>query len=390
MKPILTAFIALSTSTWADLIAHVETDKGTIDVILLYDKAPQAVANFITLAEATRSSVDPDTGAVRNAHYYIGEKFFRIVDDPSFKIAQTGSGTGTNSGGPGYTFRDEFDPSLTHLPYVLSMANSGPNSNGSQIFFTGSTPVHHLDDIHTIFGQIPDAPSRAVIDAILAAGNDGSSITAISFERSDPAAEAFDEFGQNLPSVVNTPVRLSVERNQATTLHFSTLLQAGDLISSYRSTDFASWSQLDGVFSGYDTAPLSSVSIDQAELPSAFYSVARIEHPDSPSPASLANRTLFFKLPGTVNTVTLNFDASGTGGTSRYSASDEDGTIEYVSYEPSGYGASLIVDTSDLIPLRLLMSYDGEVDSKLTGRYNLSTWNGFWNSAGSGTHTLTK
>ena len=132
--------IAAACPLHAALLAHFQTTQGAVTAELQYTKAPQAVANFITLSQGTRKRLNVATGVVTNAPFYIGEKFFRVINDSTFKIAQTGSGNGTNAGGgPGYTFRDEFDPTLTHVPYVLSMANSGPNSNGSQIFFTGNT-----------------------------------------------------------------------------------------------------------------------------------------------------------------------------------------------------------------------------------------------------------
>ena len=184
--------VALISPLQAELLAHFQTSLGNVVVELQHQKAPQAVANFITMAEATRTRIHPITGAVIRSPLYIGEKFFRVVNDANFKIAQTGSGTGTNSGGPGFTFRDEFDPTLTHVPYVLSMANSGPNTNGSQIFFTGNSSPHHLDNVHTIFGLIPDPASRTVIDAIIAAGSGGSTITGLTFSRTDAAAVAFN------------------------------------------------------------------------------------------------------------------------------------------------------------------------------------------------------
>ncbi len=126
--------------------AVIETTKGRI-VIELYPKdAPKAVANFIKLARQG---------------FYDGIIFHRVI--PNFMI-QTGDPTGTGRGGPGYAFEDEFSPKLRHVgPGVVSMANAGPNTNGSQFFITlAATPW--LDGKHTIFGRVLEGQS--VVDAI--------------------------------------------------------------------------------------------------------------------------------------------------------------------------------------------------------------------------------
>lgn len=116
--------------------AHMETDKGTIVIELFADKAPKTVNNFVFLAREG---------------FYEGVMFHRVISN---FMAQGGDPTGRGSGGPGYKFEDEFHPSLRHDKQgILSMANAGPNTNGSQFFIThGPTP--HLDNRHTVFGQV--------------------------------------------------------------------------------------------------------------------------------------------------------------------------------------------------------------------------------------------
>lgn len=385
----LFAVLCPTVAARADLLAHVDTTQGRISVILQHEKAPLAVANFITLAQGTRPHVDPATGSLSTKPYYVGESFFRVINEASFRIAQTGSGTGSNSGGPGYTFRDEFDATLRHTPYVLSMANSGPNSNGSQIFFVGNSTPSHLDDVHTVFGLVTDPSSRAVVDAIHAAGNNGSSILAIGFERSDPAAVAFDELAQPLPDVAGIQGTLAVVPGGPVEFMPATPFSGGTKLSIFRSEDLASWATSPEVFFGFDNVPSANARIGAATSPRAFYHLAMIRYPDSPTPALMAGRTLVLNAPGG-DIITLAFDADGQGGTSGFSGDGSTGTIQRVTHYPDGYGATLIVQTTNLNPLLIKLAYDEDA-TLLAGRHTLSVWNRFnWNSYGTGTFTLTK
>jgi peptidyl-prolyl cis-trans isomerase A (cyclophilin A) len=131
--------------------AHFDTSEGSF-VVRLFDKeAPNTVANFVGLAEGTKEWVDPSTGERKKSPYYDGVIFHRIID--GFMI-QGGDRLGQGTGGPGYKFADEFHPSLRHSKAgILSMANSGPGTNGSQFFITlGPTP--HLDNRHSVFGEV--------------------------------------------------------------------------------------------------------------------------------------------------------------------------------------------------------------------------------------------
>lgn len=126
--------------------AVIQTDKGDIRLELYPEKTPLTVANFVNLAQRG---------------FYDGVTFHRVI--ANFMI-QGGDPEGTGRGGPGYRFEDEFDPSLRHDgPGILSMANAGPGTNGSQFFIThGPTP--HLDDRHTVFGRVVEG--QDVVDSI--------------------------------------------------------------------------------------------------------------------------------------------------------------------------------------------------------------------------------
>jgi peptidyl-prolyl cis-trans isomerase A (cyclophilin A) len=132
--------------------AHFETSLGNFTIELFEKEAPQTVANFAGLAEGTKAWSDPETSKqVEGKPFFDGLIFHRVID--GFMI-QGGDPTGTGRGGPGYRFADEFSPKLKHdKEGTLSMANAGPNTNGSQFFITlGPTP--HLNGRHSVFGQV--------------------------------------------------------------------------------------------------------------------------------------------------------------------------------------------------------------------------------------------
>ena len=141
-----------------ELIASIDTGKGKIRLQLFAEQVPVTVGSFVNLA---------------NRGYYNGLKFHRVIDN--FMI-QGGCPYGSGTGGPGYKFEDEFVPGLRHdTPGVLSMANSGPGTNGSQFFIT-HVPTPWLDDKHTVFGKVLGDEDQDVVNSI-AQGDEIVSIT---------------------------------------------------------------------------------------------------------------------------------------------------------------------------------------------------------------------
>ena len=135
----------------ANTYARFVTTEGNFTIRLFDQEAPKTVENFVGLAAGTKQWSDPRTNQQVQTPYYNGTIFHRVID--GFMI-QGGDPLGQGIGGPGYNFADEFHPKLRHNKAgTLSMANRGPNTNGGQFFITlGPTP--HLDDRHTVFGEV--------------------------------------------------------------------------------------------------------------------------------------------------------------------------------------------------------------------------------------------
>jgi len=143
--------------------ATLHTTLGDIVIELFPNHAPKTVENFVGLATGAKEWTDPRTGKTSNEKLYDGTIFHRVI--AGFML-QGGDPLGQGFGGPGYQFADEFHGELQFdRPYILAMANSGPGTNGSQFFITVA-PTTWLNRKHTIFGEVKDAASQAVVDKI--------------------------------------------------------------------------------------------------------------------------------------------------------------------------------------------------------------------------------
>jgi peptidyl-prolyl cis-trans isomerase A (cyclophilin A) len=163
-----------------DLYAVFQTSKGNIVVKLFEKEAPKTVANFVGLATGKQEWVDPRTRQKSKAKLYDGTVFHRVI--PQFMI-QGGDPLGTGTGDPGYRFEDEFQSGRKFdRPGLLAMANAGPNTNGSQFFIT-EVPTPHLNNRHTIFGEV--VKGQDLVPQIARAGNAQTKLEHVEIVRSE-------------------------------------------------------------------------------------------------------------------------------------------------------------------------------------------------------------
>ncbi|MCF0237128.1 MAG: peptidylprolyl isomerase [Sphaerochaetaceae bacterium] len=181
------------------LYAVINTEKGDIVLWLDYEKVPMTVANFVGLAEGELNLQEP------GENFYDGLNFHRVI--PNFMI-QGGCPKGDGTGGPGYSFPDEFDSTLRHDgPGILSMANAGPGTNGSQFFITHvKTPW--LNDKHSVFGHVVEG--QKVVDSIA----QGDRINSVTIERIGEKAKAFVVTQQIFSDLVEGAAKAAMDRRR--------------------------------------------------------------------------------------------------------------------------------------------------------------------------------
>ncbi len=182
------------------LYAKIKTNRGDIVLSLHYKNVPMTVTNFVGLAEGVLNLKEP------GKPYYDGLKFHRVIND---FMVQTGCPQGTGTGGPGYTFPDEFSDDLKHTgPGVLSMANAGPGTNGSQFFIT-HVPTPWLDGKHSVFGEVVDGMD--VVNAI----EQGDQMKQVEIIRVGVEAEAFSVTKESFSEAVVNAQSVEQKRIEA-------------------------------------------------------------------------------------------------------------------------------------------------------------------------------
>lgn len=388
----LSLVVVCAVEVRAELLATFETSRGNIVASLQYQTAPDAVANFIGLAEGTRAWIDEEAGGVvRKSRYYDGSVIHRVVNDANFKFAQAGSRNATSTDSPGYTFKDEFSTEQLHTPYVLSMANSGPHTNRAQFFFTGSLPQPSFDFVHTIFGRVIDPASRNLVDQMIAAGPGETLIHRITFQRTDPVAQAFDEHARALPVCSGSKGSLHVKRGVESVWKLDQPQPPGTLIGAFGSTDLRSWTPILRYYQGAEGQGFSGFRFDNASRPKAFYQIPLVTYPNHLSPTSLSMRNLLVTWDNGANGLYVEFDGTGSGGAAvLWSAPGLVIPVLDVTYEPEGYSAVITIVTQHLPVLRIRAGFDFREDGFLVGSHRLeqrigSILTGFsWAIVGSG------
>lgn len=346
------------------IFADFTTSQGSFTCELDHARSPQAVANFMALATGDRAWMEEHSGRVVTRPFYDGLGFHRVI--AGFMI-QGGSPNGLGTDGPGYVFPDAFHPELRHdSPGVLSMANSGPHSNGSQFFITVA-PTPWLNDVHTVFGRV--IHGYEVVQAISQVDTNDQGqpqapvhIQSVRIRRVGTAAEAFDLHAQGLPQVVADGLGVA-RRSGGLTLSFERPAHAE--LRLREASNLLDWTSqglgLDLKSGGIGTIERGS------EESSRFFALTRIQYPSSTrAPRSLANHGLTLTFDGGAGTLAVEFDDAG-GGVYTYSLGSEGTVTESSWWIQEVYRGRLSLHTSGLFPMRLRLDFDSETAGKLSG-----------------------
>lgn len=341
LAPLLTTglvlFWALGASAQTNgIFADFTTSLGNFTCQLSYSNAPAAVANFIGLATGQWPWLDLKTGQVRTDSFYDGVIFHRVIS--GFMI-QGGSRDGQGDDGPGYAFKDEFSPLLNFTsPWMLAMANAGPDSNGAQFFVTVE-PYTFGNSNYVVFGRVVSGTNVvAAINHVPTDSNDkpltNVVIQHVEIRRVGVAAEAFDITAHALPIVTNLPIALNAGAQQVS-LNYSNRLYADN--RWYWTTNLVDWNA-NGLGIEVSAPTSSSVSFTN-DLPAKFFRFAQVRYPGSTfAPKNLYGKTLTLVFNQGRGTHTLVFNNSG-GGT--YTIGVSQGTISFYAWQQNPYSGSL-------------------------------------------------
>lgn len=310
---VLAGLVLLPTISHAALEADVMTSRGVVTIDLGYTEAPLAVANFITLAEGSRSWVDSSSGAVDSGLFYDGLVFHRVENTSSSKLAETGSRDGSGNDDAGFTVLDQFHPSLSHEPYVVAMTSDGPNTGGCRWYLTGDLAMPARDGRGVVFGKVTSPASRVIVDSILSGGIGTTTVTGISIRRTDPAAEAFDEMALALPEV--SPVRGSLSVQPAIAVKLDFPQPASTMLRARSSLDLTEWIPHFVGFAGIDdTLPPALQTIDGGDVWRRFYNFSLTAYSGAGGASTFAYRTLTTETSHAGQLI-YQFDATGMAGT---------------------------------------------------------------------------
>jgi cyclophilin family peptidyl-prolyl cis-trans isomerase len=406
------------------IFAEFNTSMGSFTCRLEYAYAPKAVANFIGLATGQKAWIDQNTGAVKTEPYYDGILFHRVVNG---FIIQSGSRNGQGTDGPGYSFVDEFSPSLRYgTAGVLGMANSGTNSNGAQFFIT-LAPEATLNDHYAIFGELTGGTNVVVdishVGTFFFTDSPTNPIVLrnVAIRRVGAAAQAFDINAQGLPVVTSQHLDIANAGTNQLALSFSNRVYTENFLFStpkfylpgiytnvYVTTNYFSTNVVMGVTNSTQTnATVTNIVLNTSyatniyatnfaswgeeslgiEVPnspmtntfyrtrssgsdSGYYRLAQVIYPPIYVPRTVQSRTLTLNFDDGLGTIVINFNATN-GGTYVPPPSDPPGTIENYSWSQTYYQGSLDVAYSGFIlPMSLNFFFSSASNGAFGGTVN--------------------
>jgi len=367
---------------------------GTFRINLYYQNAPATVANFIGLATGKKGWLDYNTGNLCYNPYYNGVTFHRVI---AGFMSQTGSRKGDGTDGPGYTFRNEIAPLLSHTTaYTVAMANAGLDTNGAQWYITSGSistaTAQHLDGSYTIFGQVISGTS--VCDALNSVPTNGSSGTPANNPLTPVYIQSITFSGSSLASFNLTPSALPVvlSANPVMKASGSTYAIAYDhapysYYIGYDTPDLTHWANwADSYF--HATAP-NGGNADVSGIVSGskyFFRLARVDYSACHNPGvlnSLAGKSITFGVPiyGT-----LVVDSTGTNGTFTFTGGSSPMATTTYSYAPFPYFGDLYIQLSAGYQFAFdTLSYTSGTTGNYIGRTNVSgfsTVTGTFSSSG--------
>jgi len=402
MKRYLSAFAAFllcSAASNAQIYADFETSLGNFTCELNHTAAPKTVANFVTLAEGTRKWVSPSGVIQENKPFYNGLIFHRVI---AGFMSQGGCPLGTGTSGPGYVFPDETNNGLLHEGNVISMANSGTNTNGSQFFITVGAPKTNLNGVHTVFGKVTSGAS--VVEQINTVPTTTSDrpvtpvvIQSVTIRRVGASAQAFDVQAQQLP-IVREALPGSLNVNLLSKVDFTPKQPriSASVTDIYRSEDLVTWGIHRRYFHAWGAPDISPFEIDTkatnaASLAAkAFYRVIETEYPGALAPRSLAGRTFIATWANGAEVMTFNINSNGIQGDVIYYGGNT--TFPDFEYSPDIYDLTpLTFHTNGYGSIGFDCSFTGQTPTHVTGTQDVYQYRtSGWVRLGAGTFTLTK
>ena len=361
-------FVSIASAQYTNgLYAEFNTSMGSYTCALYYAQSPKAVANFIGLATGQRAWLSLPTGAVKTNPFYAGTTFHRVI---AGFMNQGGSPNGLGTDGPGYAFVDEFTNTLRFDGFgVLAMANSGPDSNGSQYFITVS-PQSQLNDVHTVFGRLYGGSNVVyAINHVITDANDkpltNVAVNSIKIQRIGSAAIGFDIATSGLPIVTNLNLKIA-RTGPNVSLIFSNKLYADNRL--YASSDLSGWSA--GQLGIETAAPVSNTNLQSVASPAQFFRAAQIQYLSNTfAPKSMFGRTLTMRYTnGIVATNIVVFDLLGGGSYNVIGFTP--GVIASYSWSQSpynGYIPLIFYSGAVLPPSTLKLNFKSATSGNLTG-----------------------